>query len=468
MSQKKATFDIRLNTIKDTDDPTKKEVSFFLHDFRINHNNNFISKETAKKALDTLEGKPIVCEYYPKSDHESDDDALGGHAARIGEDRKDGSPMIELDTIPIGVFTKPARIETITDDNDEEVEVVVGDGILWNTRFSNAVGLIQEWYEKGIDVVSSMEIMYDEYKFKDGVEEILNYYYTGHAVLNSEDRGGHSKINPAYDVSKLRHLVAQAVDQDKDKRSDKVDNFKKVFEISHEDIRSKLYEKLDPTLNDNQWSFIVEVFDDRFVAYVETYTDDSYESKFYQYSYKTEEEKVEIDFDSKVEVKEKREWVKLEQVQEFKKKLNEKEEELKSANSERDKVVKEKEEIEAKFNKASEDLLALNEQVDKLETYKNKYKKEQYEKKLANNKEHFSAKFEALGATDKYESEEVQKLIEDSAKDDSAITQLNSILVDLVSVQEVEKNKEDIGLKHYSTKRDKLLDVDHDFDSRYK
>lgn len=136
---------------------------------------------------------PIVCKYHPVSESGAEDDALGSHELYLDQDRKSGDTILGLDTVPIGVFTEDGYISTILDENGQEKEVVIGKGILWASRFPNVIGLLKEWNDKGIDVVSSMEILYDSYLFKDGVEEILSYVYEGHCILNSEERGDHQK-----------------------------------------------------------------------------------------------------------------------------------------------------------------------------------------------------------------------------------------------------------------------------------
>lgn len=467
--KKRLSFDIKLNALNDTDNPTKKEVEFILHDFDTNHNNSMISKETALKALHTLKDMPIVCKYYPVSAAGNDDDALGSHEAYIDEDRETGQPYIALDTVPIGVFTESAYIKTIND-NGEEKEVVAGKGVLWASRFPNVIGLLKEWYDRGIPIVSSMEILYDEYHFKDGVEEILNYVYEGHCILNSEDRGEHKKVYPAYDVSKLTRLVAEAMNIMKG--SDQNMKFKKVLELSHDDIRYALYRIFDETLEEGQHSWIVDVYDDHFI--VEVYGDG--EDSFYKYNYtKTENDEVEIDFDSKTEVKLVKSWVETNEVQrmeneinklkskiqEFESKLNEKEEELKKANSE-------KQEIEKKFNETSDKLVKLNSKIEELKEYEKKYKEEQYQKALNEKQELYRAKFAAVNALDKFESEEVQDLIKKAISEDeegqNALFELNTMIIDLIKIEE---ENTQTTIRELNSKRENLIDVNDDFDSRY-
>lgn len=441
---KKLNFEIRLNSIVDSDDPTVKEVEFILHDFSVSHNNALISKDVANKALKTLKNKPIVCKYSPVSDAGTDDDHLAGHEAYLDEDRESGHVFVATNTVPIGVFTDAAYITTITDDNGAEIEVVAGKGLLWSSRFPNPVGLLKEWVDNGVAVFSSMEILYDKYLFEEGIEKILSYVYEGHAILNSEDRGGQGKVYPAYDVSKLTKLVAQAVRQEDFEKEDEKVKFKKVFELSHDNIRSQLYTELSKGLSEDEYNYawISEVYDDHFI-YSEWKENEG--SKYYQANYTKENDALTIDLGSKTEVMEKREWVKVEEVKTLQVQLND---------------------VSTKFNEATDKLTALKAELDVLKPIQDKYNTEQFEKALNEKKEFYSAKFEAVNSKDQFDSDEVQTLITASVADNeegkNAILQLNSMLVDLVQPT----TKEGKHVREFSSRQENLI-PSGDFDSRY-
>jgi hypothetical protein len=467
LKKKRHVFDIKLNAIQDTDNPTKKECEFILHDFELNHNGSFISKETALKSLHTLKDMPIVCKYYPVSEPGAKDDALGSHEVVLGEDRETGQPIIEFQTVPIGVFTEPAYIKTIIE-NGEEKEVVAGKGVLWASRFPNVIGLLKEWVDNGIDVVSSMEILYDSYIFKDGVEEILSYVYEGHCILNAEDRGNHAKVYPAYDVSKLTRLVAQAVQ----KEGEKMEKFQKVYELSHSDIRSLLYGQLDPTLPEGTYSWIADVYDSYFV--VELYNEEE-GGKYYKFNYTKTDNSVSIDFDSKTEVTLKRDWIEVTEIQQMEQQLNEAnqkvddlQKQLSEAQSKLETLSTEKESLEKQFNEASDKLAALNSQIEELKPFKEKYEQEQYEKALNEKKSYYETKFKAFNALDKFESEEVQELIKKAVHENDegkeAILQLNSMLVEMVNLEE---DNQTSAIREMASKRENLIPENDDFDSRY-
>lgn len=424
MEKKRAIFEIKLNAIQDTDNPTKKEVEFILHDFLVSHNNSIISKETALKTLHTLKDMPIVCRYYPVSETGANDDALGSHELHLDEDRKTGKPIMGLATVPIGVFTEDAYIKTITDELGQEKEVVVGKGIVWASRFPNVVGLLKEWFDSGIDVVSSMEILYDSYLFKDGVEEILSYVYEGHCILNSEERGEHQKVYPAYDVSKITKLVAQAVNQE---HIDKQLNSEEVNEVEELEVKQEIAETEE----------VVEA--------------------------PVEEEKLETEQSSEEVVEEVVEAVEVNEEDTLQKEIDSLKEQL-------SKLESENSSLQSKFNEATEKLISLTSEIETLTPYKEQFEAKQNQEKLAEKKEFYSKKFEALKASEKFVSEEVQELLSKSIYETDegkqAILQLNTMLVDLV-VLDSEVIQETPAIREISSKRENLIPAGNDFDSRY-
>lgn len=480
MKQKRHLFEIQLNSITDTDNPTKSEVEFILHDFEISHNYAFISKETAKKTLHTLNGMPIVARYYPVSETGANDDALGSHEMYIDKYREDGSEIVAMDTVPIGVFTEDAHIGTIVDSEGNEKEVVIGKGILWTSRFPNVVGLLKEWIDEGINVLSSMEILYDTYRVENGITEVLNYVYEGHCILNSEDRGGHNKIYPAYDESKLTKLVAQAINQKEEEEKENMEFFKKVYELSHSDVRSLIYKELESVLDKKEYSYISDVYETYFVVNTYKYDeDDNLEyDKYFKYEYsKGENDTITIDGDSKVEVTIKRDWVEVTQfesiqneVKELSTQLNEKESKVTELEQQLNTISTDKKAVEEKFNAASETIVQLNSTVDELTPYKEQFEQQELEKSLNEKKEFYGGKFEALNSKEKFESEEVQELINktvfNNEEGSNAILQLNSMLVDMV-VSNKETNSEKPAIREVSSKRENLIPSSDDFDSRY-
>lgn len=474
MEKKRHLFEIQLNSINDSDNPTKKDCEFILHGFDISHNYAFISKETAQNTLHTLKGMPIVARYYSKSSPENNDDALGSHEMYLDTDRNTGNTIVAMDTVPIGVFTEDAYITTITDNQGNEKEVVAGKGILWASRFPNVIGLLKEWIDNGISVVSSMEILYDSYKVDQGITEILSYVYEGHCILNSENRGNHNKVYPAYDESKLTKLVAQAIEQEQldnqmsNKEGEIVEKFKKIFELSHGDVRTLLYASLDPTLGQDAYSWIADVYDSYFIANIYSYAQDNEFDKYFKFNYTKDENSVTIDFESKTEVFLQRNWENI-IPQEVQSQLNEKETKIGELETQLNELTSQKSEIEVKFNETSEKLTQLNSLVEELKPFKDQVETANFEKALNEKKEFYSKKFSALKANDKFESEDVQELVKKAVSENEegkqAILQLNSMLVELVEVPEIQM--ENTTIREVSSKRENLVPASDDFDSRY-
>lgn len=297
----------------------------------------------------------------------------------------------------------------------------------------------------------------------------------GHAILNSEKRGEHDVVLPAYESSKLlsfnelqrfEKLVFQAASKENQKEGETVDKFKKVFELSHSDIRTLLYGQLDPTLDKESDSYIADVYDSYFIANVYSWADENSYDKYYKFNYTRTGDVVSIDFESKTEVFMTRNWEEVvpESVQ---LQLNQKEEQIKDLTKQVNQINKDKAEVEQQFNSASEKLIQLNSEVEQLKPFKEKHEKALFEQKLNEKNEFYKAKFEALKAEDKFSSEEVQNLIHASIKQDEegekAVLQLNTMLVDLVSTP-AETNT---TIREFSSKRENLIPNDDSFESRF-
>lgn len=247
-----------------------------------------------------------------------------------------------------------------------------------------------------------------------------------------------------------------------------MEKFKKVFELSHSDIRSKLYAKLDATLGENEDSWISDVYETYFIVNLYSWSEENSYDKHFKLNYTKSENDVEIDFDSKVEVFLTRNWEEIvpESVQS---QLNEKDQTITELQTQVNSLTETKNDIENKFNSASEKVIKLTTKVSELEPFKTRFEAKQNEEKLNEKKEFYSKKFEALKASDTFASDEVQELLSKSIYENEdgkqAILQLNSILVDLV-VFEQAKPEENV-IREVSSKRENLIPASDDFDSRY-
>lgn len=495
MQKKRRKLNLVLNEIKHSDDPTVLLCTFIILDFERSGNNVVVEKSVALEAAKTLINKPIVARYHNVEEPNTPTDNFGDHEVEIKENRY-GEPEVVRNTVPIGTFITEGYIITINE-NGKEKEVLVADAVLWYSRFPDACDLLLEWYERGININTSCEYLYFNYTFKDGIEYHHSpIYFEGHAILASEKRGEHDVVLPAYksskllsfkDIEKFNRLVAQAINQEKEKGVEKLNMFRKVFELSHDDIRAKLYKEVEKEFGD-AYTIIVDAYDDYFIVNAYKYDENNkieYD-RFYKIDYSVNEnDEISIDFDSRVEVVEERKWVgvsqleeiqnslneKTKKVEELTNKLNEKIEEVNKLQNSLSEVKKEKEKIEKQFNEASDKIVSLNAQIEELKPYKEKVKKEEFEKALNAQKELYAEKFKALNALDKFNEEEVQELIKKTVykneEGEKAKIQLNSILVDLVKIEENDKKQGTGFILEYANKREDLLPKDDSFESRY-
>lgn len=108
----------------------------------------------------------------------------------------------------------------------------------------------------------------------------------------------------------------------------------------------------------------------------------------------------------------------------------------------------EKDELLDKLNKANQDIIALNEKIEELQKVADLYNQEQEQKNkieeekiLNEKKEYYKNKFEKLGAKEKYESEEIQNLVNNCVKDKDSLLKLNQMVVDMISLDTKLENK---------------------------
>lgn len=101
----------------------------------------------------------------------------------------------------------------------------------------------------------------------------------------------------------------------------------------------------------------------------------------------------------------------------------------------------EKDELLDKLNKANQTIININEQIEKLQKIADLYNQEQEQKNkieegrlLNEKKEYYKNKFENLGAKEKYESDEIQNLVNNCVKDKDSLLKLNQMVVDMISL----------------------------------
>ncbi|GLI82326.1 hypothetical protein ANABIO32_00120 [Rossellomorea marisflavi] len=483
---KKHTLNLVLNEIQQVNDPTILKCTFIVLDYEKSGNNAIVEKDVALEGGKTLINKPIVAKYNEADEANSPTDNFGGHEQYLGEDRY-GELTVKSDTVPIGVFTTEGYNLSVVIDGVSR-EVMAADAVLWKSRFPDACDLLQEWFDSGIKINTSCEYLYSNFSFIDGIEYHNSpIYFEGHAILASEDRGDIKEVLPAYEsatllsfneINKFNRLVAQAIDQKDDKEDENMPElFKKVCELSHGDIRSLLYSKLDASLAENEYSWISDVYETYFVANIYSFSEENEFDKYFKFNYSKNGEEVEVDLESKSEVKVKRDWVEVTEVQQMQNSLEEKETKLNEIqtqlNSATEKVTaltSEKDGLLTKYNDAATKLTQLNSQVEELSPYKDQVENEKFEKALNEKKEFYAAKFKALNASEKFGEDAIQELVKKAVNEDeegnNAILQLNTMLVDMVVLKQ-EKEEETPVVREVASKRENLIPTSNDFESRF-
>jgi hypothetical protein len=482
---KRHKLNLVLNAIKQVDDPTIVACTFIILDFDKSNNNVIVPKDVALEAGKTLINKPIVAKYYEVETANTKTDNFGSHQESLGEDRY-GNVSVDRDTVPIGVFTTEGYELTINV-NGEDKEVMAADAVLWRSRFPDAIDLLFEWYNNGISIMTSCEYLYANYSFENGIEYHNSpIYFEGHCVLASENRGDHGIVYPAYDsatllsfneINQFNRLVAQAINQKQEKESEIMPElFRKVCELSHGDIRTLLYNQLDPTLGESEYSYIADVYESYFVVNLYSWAEGNEYDKYFKFNYTSDEKSVNIDFESKSEVFASRNWEEVVS-EEIQTQLNEKESKIEEITTQLNEVsvrvetlATEKEEVQTQFNATADKLTQLNSQLEELKPFKEKFEEAEFEKAFNEKKDFYLKKFNALKATEKFESEEVQNLIKQAINSNeegkNAILQLNTMLVEMVEL--VEEPEENPVVREMASKRENLVPTSDDFESRYK
>lgn len=476
-------FKMKLNSIEKVSDPTIMKAKFIVHDFVVSWNNAVISEDVCDENKQSLVNKPILCKYIFREDNNGVD-ALTDHAVTTDKDRNTGKEFDSTDTIAIGTITS-TYIDSIFDENEVENKVLIAEAVLWLDKYPNICSLLQEWMDRNIEIHTSIELLYKNFSFIDGVEYIKSpIWYTGHCFLNSEQRGGIPEILPAYDISKLislneeevdefNKLVAQAINQQNSKKEEcsnmSKDLFTKQFQLSHDDIRSHIYVIIDGTLQEDTYSYISEVFDDHFIVNIWGNGED----KYFKYTYikNNESDEVTVDLESKTEVIREEKWIEVSQ--ELETQLNSANETIENLQSQLNTVAEEKSTLEASKTELETQLNSKDGEITSLKEFKASVEEEKLQKQLSEKveeqKEFYSKKFSALNAESKFDSEEVQGLIVKSVGEGeeclSSKMQLNEMLIDLVELKEEKQQQSGSFIKEFASTTQNLIPQNEDFDS---
>lgn len=477
---KTSNLKLQLNSIEDYEpDFTLKLATFAVIDNGVSHNKGvsgrkqIIDEETLVEAFPTIFNKPVKAKYFKVSEAGEGDDHFGDHEEFLDVDRN-GEERVNTDTISIGHFITEGYYD---EENEDGVKVVLAKAVLYAEEYPDQIALLQEWLDSGTKINTSCEYLYRNYEVIDGLEVVKSpVIFTAHTILNSEARGDSKVVNGAYSNSMVISMnqkkewnnvfdktVNRFKELEKSRNSElektegvnmgKEKMFKKMCELSHDDIRWKLYDALKEVAPATEYEalWISEVYDDNFVYSI--YDAEKSEYIHFEVKYTKTDTDVTVDFEGRIEVK--RDWVEVSNsLKETAEKLEIALNSIIEKDAEIEKMTNAKVESDKVLNDATKKLVNLNAKVEELSDIEKIYNQEQFDKALNERKELYGAKFKSLNATEKFESDEVQEMINNSIKDETLVASLNAMVIDLISAvpEIIEGNGDDGNVKVLNAK----------------
>ena len=316
MNQEYRSLKTQYSINEDFADDRLIEVNLLVMHDDVNLNYSSFSKETMENAKETLKNVPILA-YIKKDEYDNVD--FDGHNIEVKlKENKDGDMEFKVHYLekPIGVI--PETNDYHYEERDGKTYVACK-GYLWKEYLNDGLEILQENSTKPI----SMEILVDDgnYNSSTDIYEITKYRYLGVTVLGTDvipamsgakmDVVGQFSINNNTEffekVKKLNEELKQSLNFTLEGGENLEDNkifeeeevvetevvveeevptteeveetpvdtsdeeiveekFTKSFELSHDDIRSKLYGLLYKVEDeDDEWYWINEVYDDYFI-----------------------------------------------------------------------------------------------------------------------------------------------------------------------------------------------------------
>ena len=295
----------------------------------LNLNNSTFFDEAIEDAKESLKNKPILG--YIKKVDGADDKDFAGHEIELTIN-DEGLKITYLER-PIGVIPESNSYAILKEDDKD---YVFCRGYLWKEYLNEGYDILKDNPNKSV----SMEIVVDDYEVnEDGSINITKYRYLGVTVLGDDYQpamvGAEMNVIGQFSADKneeffkkieelnikLKQYSSQGKDdnikggedvKDKDKKFDEVveevevaeevtedakvdvsdgsdtndednsneDIFAKTFELSHDDIRCKLYKLLEAVeKEDDKWYYIDKVYDDYFIY--SSWDDDIYYKQGY-------------------------------------------------------------------------------------------------------------------------------------------------------------------------------------------
>lgn len=457
---------------KGVEDMTLVRATFSILDFSASGNKQIVPKKVALECMNTLKYKPLVCNYIETTDYDEPNDKFTDHE-ETEIVLRNGDEYISQNTHAIGVC-EDVYMGVIENENNEEVDVILGDFLLWLYRYPNEISLINDFYTNGKTLYTSCEHYYKSNEKDENGNEIINsVLFDGHCVLGDG-------IEPAYNSSKLvafNEEWEKAINNKKEelKSLNKKEEFetmekKNVFfeyfksnnALAVGSYKWRIFDELEKVMMaeeyNNMWLSEYNIFPTENYFIYDTWTEEGgYKQYKVEFSVDTED-KLTVNYEGKIEVAYQTELV------EVKKSLNTKVTELEtltkdleSKDKELQKSLNSNTEITDKLDKANELVISLNAKVEELnknieemQPIVEQYNEAEFEKALNSLKDEYREKFENIGAVDIFNEESTQELIKKSvnATSNEFKGQLNQLIVDNVKVSaKDEKTEEDDVVK---------------------
>lgn len=182
----KINLNIRFEQVEDFVHPEFTKVKVWVATYGENANGSNITKEAFEKALSSLKNVPILGEWS-----ESIED-FKGHGGKL-EISDDGIKFIET-TKAYGVI--PESCNPIWELDEEGIEYLVCDGILWTGRYPEAEKVMENTNNQ------SMEISVLNYENQDGIMVINEFDFTGICILGQDTQPCFPSAKVVYSLNK--------------------------------------------------------------------------------------------------------------------------------------------------------------------------------------------------------------------------------------------------------------------------
>lgn len=483
-------------------DYTIKKATFSILDFKVSGNRQLVTKTECEKAKDTLLNKPLLCQYIPSDnyDTENPNDDFGDHM-EVEIELRDGKEYITTLTHAIGTCIS-VYIGTIKDENNNDMEVLLADFLLWFDRYPNEILLINDFYEKGENLYSSCEYYYTSYTINEsGFECPKDITFAGHTILGSRT----NKVAPSYQSSELISFNSKwnkainslksnnYLDYNKLNKTSKEENnsmenkfLKALNELSIGDLRSSIMSALGDVMTGNEyenlWISNYGIFSESKYFIYETYEDSKWVNYKVTYSL-GENDSIVLNYEGKEKVEGQYTYVSVNELEKSSNELVEKENKINELNetiiSLNEKVVEKSTNEKEKVGELQTTLASLNSKIEEMKPIVDEYNKAQFEKAFNEASENFKAKFISVNALDVFEDKTTQELIKESVNSDETISNkakfsLNSLIVEniksvveIVDTDDIMSKNEHISINSVQKLNDTENLINNDTDSIY-